>query len=188
MSSSRVQKSKSSTVRRRELVLKIESFGASLPDMGRCTPCKNSESVCFVLDGYTKCSSCIRKGVSSCDGAFDASEFDCLTAKRERCAEAARRKGEEVHTLLAQVQASLSLLSQARSEQERLQRQSDQLLEKQRKMLVREAVALEEIDSTEPPPQASATVVVGMDDAQLEAMFELEPGSMADFFGVQVSS
>jgi hypothetical protein len=129
-----------------------------------------------MLDGYHKCSSCTKKGVKECDGNFSVEEFDCLTAKRNRLVEAARRKGEELQQLLASA-------AKIHAERERLQKESDDLLEKQKKMLLREANALDELDHLDPPPQASSTVLVGMDDRQLEELFELEPGALLDFSG-----
>jgi len=173
----RVSKSsRSSTSRRHDLVSRIESFGTQKFDMGRCTPCQEADIVCFMLDGCSKCSSCTKKGVSYCDGVFSAEEFDALTAQRNRLAEAARRKGEELREMLAAV-------SRVHAERERLQREADDLLDKQKKMLVRESNALAELDNVDPPPIASSTVFVALDDAQLEQMFELEPGSMAGFEG-----
>lgn len=178
---------RSSTQRRQILVARIESFGIPKVNMGRCTPCQNADAICLMLDGYSKCSSCVKKGVSYCDGVFSADEFDALTAQRNRLAEAARRKGEEIKGMLAEaarVHAKmLAEVSKAHEEKERLHHDADVLLDKQKKMLIREATALDEIDHIDPPPIASSTVFVGLDDAQLEQMFELEPGSMADFSG-----
>jgi hypothetical protein len=50
-------------------------------------------------------------------------------------------------------------------------------------MVIKEAQALDKLDYVDPPPIASSTVFVALDDAQLEQMFELEPGSMARFKG-----
>ena len=50
-------------------------------------------------------------------------------------------------------------------------------------MVIKEANALDELDHVDPPSIASSTVFVGLDDAQLEQMFELAPGSMVGFEG-----
>jgi hypothetical protein len=178
---------RSSTTRRHALIARIESFGFQKFAMGRCTPCQNANSLCFMLDGYSKCSSCLKKGVPYCDGVFSEEDFDALTAQRNRLTEAARRKGEEIKEMLAEaarVHAQMMAdVSRVHAERERLQQDADNLLEKQRKMLVQEANALEDLDHIDPPPIASSTVFVGLGDTQLEQMFELVPGSMAGFEG-----
>ena len=50
-------------------------------------------------------------------------------------------------------------------------------------MLTQELESLDELDHADPPLVASSTVFVALDDAQLEEMFELEPGSMAGYEG-----
>jgi hypothetical protein len=129
-----------------------------------------------MLDGNAKCSSCTKKSVKYCDGCFSNEEFDSLTAQRNRLTEAARLKGEELAQLLATV-------NKVNAERERLQREADTLLDKQKQMVIREAEALDALDNVEPPEQASSTILVGMDDRQLEEVFELEPGALFDFSG-----
>lgn len=129
-----------------------------------------------MLDGHSKCSSCTKKGVKYCDGTFSDDEFDSLTAQRNRLTEAARQKGTELAQLLAAV-------SKVHAERERLQQDADSLLLKQKQMLVREAEALDALDHVDPPEKASSTVFVGLDDKQLEEMFELEPGALLGFEG-----
>jgi hypothetical protein len=174
----RVLKASSSTSRRHTAVARIEVLGRQKFDMGRCTPCQRSNSLCFMLDGYAKCSSCTKKGVKDCDGNFSAEEFDALTAQRNKLVEAARRKDEEIKEILAEAARAQLALSRANDERQRLQLEADGLLEKQKKMLTQELESLDELDHIDPPPIASSTVFVGLDDAQLEEMFELEPGSM----------
>jgi hypothetical protein len=176
---------KSSTARRQNTVLKIRALGRELLEMGRCTPCQNSDSVCFVLDGCARCNTCTKKNIKECDGTFSDAEFDALTAQRNRLVEAARRKGEEIRSLLktatraaeALVAANAAMAS-AQNERARLESDAEKLLDKQKDMVIREANALDELDHVDPPPIASSAVFVGLDDAQLEEMFELEPGSM----------
>ena len=48
---------------------------------------------------------------------------------------------------------------------------------------MQELASLDELDHLDPPEVASSTVFVGMGDAQLEQLFELEPGSMMGFDG-----
>ncbi|KIW17392.1 hypothetical protein PV08_04586 [Exophiala spinifera] len=144
--------------------------------MGRYTPCQNSNSVCFVLDGCSKCLSCTKKGVKYCDGTFSDKEFDSLTAQRNRLVEAAHQKDAELAQLITAV-------NKAHSERERLQREADLLLEKQKQMLVREAESLDTLDHVDPPEKASTTVFIGMDNKQLEEIFELSPGALLNFEG-----
>lgn len=136
-----------------------------------------------MLNGYKKCSSCTKKGVKECDGNFSAEEFDALTAQRNRLVEAARRKDEEIKQILAEAARVQLAMSAANEERERLRREADNLLKKQERMLVQELECLDELDHIEPPPVASSTVLVGLDNAQLEEIFDLEPGSMVDFLG-----
>ena len=163
----RVQKNNSSTSRRHTAIARIEVLGRQRFAMGRCTPCQQSNSLCFMLDGYAKCSSCTKKGVRDCDGNFSAEEFDALTAQRNKLTEAARRKDEEIKTMLAEAARVQLAMSQANAERERLQREADNLLDKQKRMLTQELESLDELDHIDPPLIASSTVFVGLDDAQL---------------------
>ena len=97
------KRSVSSTVRRARTALKIKALGVEYLDMGRYTNCQNSNSVCFMLDGYAKCNTYTKKNLSYYNGTFSDAEFDALTAQRNRVNEAARRKGEETRSLLAEV-------------------------------------------------------------------------------------
>ena len=81
----------------------------------------------------------------------------------------------------------MSQAAKAQQEQSRLQQEADQLLDRQKQMLVRESQALSELDVLEPPPQASSSVMISLDDAQLKSLFELEHGSLSDFQGNWVS-
>ena len=136
-----------------------------------------------MLDGYAKCNTCTRKNLKYCDGTFSNAEFDALTAQRNRVAEAARRKGEEIRSLLEEAARVNAAAARAQAEQLRLQKEAEELLDKQKKMVVQEAEALDALDHVDPPPTASSTVFVGLDNAQLEQIFELEPGSMSGFDG-----
>lgn len=155
--------------------------------MGRYTPCQNASTICLMLDEYSKCSSYIKKGVSYCDGVFSAEEFNALTAQRNRLAEAARRKGKEIKEILAEAARVYTKIlvevSKVYKEKERLYYNTDVLLDKQRKILIRKATALDEINYIDPPPIASSTIFVSLDNTQLEQMFELKPSSIADFSG-----
>lgn len=136
-----------------------------------------------MLDGYARCNNCTRNNRKDCDGVFSDAEFEALTAKRNRLAEAARQKGEEIRRKSEEMQLLLSSIAQANAERERLEKEAEQLLVKQKRMVIQEANALDALDHADPPPQASSTILVGLDDAQLEDIFELAPGSMADFLG-----
>ena len=112
--------SRSSTSRRQVVISRIETFGRKRVDMGRCTPCLNTNSICFMLDGYKKCSSCTKKGVRECDGVFSAEEFDALTAQRNRLMEATHRKDDEIKRMLEEATRAQLALSQAHAERKRL--------------------------------------------------------------------
>jgi hypothetical protein len=177
------KRSESSTVRRQRTALKIKVLGRKYENMGRCTPCQNANVVCFMLDGYASCNNCTRRNRKDCDGVFSDAEFEALTAKRNRLAEAARQKGEEIRQKSEEMQRLLSSIAQANTERERLEKEAELLLEKQKRMVIQEANALDALDHVDPPAQASSTVMVGMDDGQLEEYFGLAPGSMADYLG-----
>jgi regulator of protease activity HflC (stomatin/prohibitin superfamily) len=91
-------------------------------------------------------------------------ESDSLTAQRNRRTEAARLKGEERAQLLATVNG-------VNAERERLQREADTLLEKQKQMVIREAEALDALDNIDSPEQASPSVFVRLDDRQWEEIW-----------------
>jgi uncharacterized protein involved in exopolysaccharide biosynthesis len=83
-----------------------------------------------MLDGYARCNTCTKKNLPYCDGTFSDAEFDALTAQRNRVNEAARQKGEETKTLLAEVARLSAAAARAQAEQERLQREAESLLDK----------------------------------------------------------
>jgi len=72
-----------------------------------------------------------------------------------------------------------------KAEQERLQTEAEDLLDKQKEMVVKEANALDALDHVDSIllQLLPSTVAGGLDHAQLEQMFELEPGSMMGFEG-----
>jgi hypothetical protein len=56
-----------------------------------------------MLDGYARCSTYTKKNLPYYDGTFSDVKFNTLTAQRNHINEAARQKGEETKTLLAEV-------------------------------------------------------------------------------------
>ncbi|KAM0737990.1 hypothetical protein ACQRIT_000794 [Beauveria bassiana] len=147
MSNARVSKSyRSSTQRRHDLISRIEKLGLQLLDMGRCTPCREKGSLCFVLKGYTKCSSCIKRNVTHCDGNFSVEEFDHIESQKERLRQEAQRKRQEVGRLAAAAAAAYSALAQAQQEEINIASQLDRFSETQSRMLRQEAFALDSID------------------------------------------
>jgi hypothetical protein len=58
--------------------------------MGRYTPYQSSNSIYFMLDGYTRCSTYIKKNLPYYNGTFSNVKFNALTAQRNRINEAAR--------------------------------------------------------------------------------------------------
>ena len=102
--------------------------------MSRCTPCQNARAIYLILNGYLKCSSYVKKGVSYYNGVFSAEEFDALTAQRNRLTKAARRKGNKIKEILAEaarVHAKiLANVSKVYAEKEKLHHDANTLLEK----------------------------------------------------------
>jgi len=164
MSSSRVTKyPRSSTSRRHIAVAKIEKLGRQLFEMGRCTPCQNSDSFCWVLEGRSKCSSCLKKGVGNCDGNFSEAEFDALERKKQEIKEKAAEQRAEIGRLAAEaasayaaVAAATAALAKAQQEESRLELQAGKYAEAQSRMLRQELDALEALEEASPtgPPVA----------------------------------
>ena len=82
--------------------------------MGRCSACQHGNSLCFVLKGYSKCSSCVKKNIR-CDGKFSEAEFEALDSrkrevqtraqeKRAKVGSAGRRRAAAAYTALADAQ------------------------------------------------------------------------------------
>ena len=97
MPSDRVSKRfRSSTERRLSAAVKIRLLGIELFGMGRCTPCHEADSECFVLKGYKWCSRCETKNIKRCDGNFSEVEFTALEVERSRYKQDAQAKRVEV--------------------------------------------------------------------------------------------
>jgi hypothetical protein len=155
MSSSRVSKSnRSSTQRRKDVVSRIEAIGIQLFEMGRCSPCQRSGSLCFVLKGYSKCSSCVKKNIQRCDGNFSAAEFDHIEAQKQRLHADAQAKRQEVGRLAAAAAAAYAALAKAQQEEIDIASQVDKYSEAQSRMLRQELRALDELDEPEEPEVA----------------------------------
>ena len=101
MSSSRITK-RSSTQRRRDAVSRIKIFGREFFGMGRCTPCIESDSPCWMLEGQSLCSGykLKNKKVGECDGCFSVSEFDELQDQRQRLQADVERQDKEISLLI----------------------------------------------------------------------------------------
>jgi septal ring factor EnvC (AmiA/AmiB activator) len=134
---------RSSTQRRADAAVRIERIGIELIDMGRCTPCQKSGSLCFVLKGYSKCSSCTKKNIRRCDGNFSVAEFDEVDKKRAALREDVRRKREEVSRLAAAAAKAYSDLAQAQKEENEISSRLEQCSEAQSRMLRQELTALD---------------------------------------------
>lgn len=81
------------------------------------------------------------------------------------------------------MQRLLSSITQANAKRKRLKREAEQLLKKQKKMVIQEASALDALDHTDLPLQASSIVLVSIDDTQLEEVFNLALESLANYLG-----
>lgn len=57
------------------------------------------------------------------------------------------------------------------------------MLSKQKQMLVREAEVLDALNYVDPLEKAFSIVFIGLDNKQLEEIFELEPGALLGFKG-----
>jgi hypothetical protein len=171
MSSSRISKNyRSSTQRRKDVVSRIEKVGIQLFDMGRCTACQESGSLCFVLKGLSKCNSCTRKGIQHCDGNFSTDEFDHLEAQKRKLHADAQAKRQEVGRLAAAAAAAYTALARAQQEEVDLSSQIDRYSEAQSRMLRQELHALDELDKSGAPEVAVSTPF-GVDD--MEAIFRI---------------
>ena len=179
MPSSRIEKRpRSSTQRRHLLVQKIELIGKQLFDMGRCTPCQNSDSFCFVLEGRSKCSSCLKKGVASCDGNFSEAEFDALERKKQEIKREALAQRAEVGRLAAAYAEVASALAKAQLKENELEKQADRYAEAQSRMLRQELsalTALEEVSPSGPSVAVLSDVDFSWDDSALLALLQ-DPG------------
>ena len=80
--------------------------------MGRCSSYQNKNSLYFVLKGYSKYSSYVRKNIR-CDGQFSKAEFDKLDQKKRDIQSRARDKRAEVSRLTAAVAAAYIALAKA---------------------------------------------------------------------------
>ncbi len=164
MSSSRVSKNyRSSTQRRKDVISRIEQIGIQLFDMGRCTPCQESGSLCFVLKGYSKCSSCTKKGIQHCDGSFSVAEFDHLEAQKQKLRAEAQAKRQEVGRLAAAAAAAYTALAQAQQEEVDISSQIDRYSETQSRMLRQELHALDDLDHS-PGPEVAVASPFGPDE------------------------
>ena len=114
---------------------------------------------------------------------FSVDKFDSLTAQRNRLSEAVRRKGDELQQLLVKASRAQAAVARAYKERERLQREADDLLDKQKRILIREFNALNELNYVDPPEKASSTVFISLDNTQLEEIFKLDPGTLLSFKG-----
>lgn len=150
MSSTRVTKrTPSSTERRHRDIKKIIQIGTERVDMGRCTPCQNSNSLCFVLKGYSKCSTCMRKGIKACDGNFSEEEFDTLEAKKQEFRNKALSQRSEVARLAAAAADAYAALTKAQQAEIEFDKKAEKYAEAQSRMLLQELESLDALEEEE---------------------------------------
>ena len=147
MPSSRTQNFKSSTLRRQNASSKITLLGYQLFNMGRCSACQHGNSLCFVLKGYSKCSSCVKKNIR-CDGKFSEAEFEALDSRKREVQTRAQKKRAEVGRLAAAAAAAYTALADAQREEAELQGRVDRFAEAQSRMLRQELTSLDELEDT----------------------------------------
>lgn len=155
------KRSKTSSERRKTAALKIKLLGIELLDMGRCTPCQNSGSACYILKGHKKCSSCEHKDNRRCDGTFSELEFDTLEAKKREAQKDAQEKRAEVGRRAAAAAQAYADLAKAQQEEIELQAKIDRYTENQSRMLRQELALLDKLDGL------PADSVVGFGDQVL---------------------
>ena len=147
MSSDRISKRyRSSTERRRSAALKIQLLGFQLFGMGRCTPCHEADSECFVLKGHKRCARCEDKNIRRCDGNFSEVEFASLEAERSRYKQEAQAKRAEVGRRAAAAAQAYAELAKAQQEEIDLQAKIDEYTERQSRMLRQELDTLNGLD------------------------------------------
>lgn len=177
MPSSRTQTFKPSTLRRQNASSKIKTLGYQLFDMGRCSACQNGNSLCFVLKGYSKCSSCVKKNIR-CDGKFSEVEFEALDQRKREVQSRAQEKRAEVGRLAAAAAAAYTALAEAQREEAELQDKVDRYAETQSRMLRQELNALDELEesrSSELPVGVLSDGDFVWDDSEM-VLFLQEPG------------
>ena len=147
MSSGRTTKrSKTPSECRKAAATKIKLLGIELEEMGRCTPCQNSGSQCFILKGHKRCAACEHKDNRRCDGKFSELEFDNLEVKKRQAKEDAQAKRAEVGRLAAAAANAYTTLVKAQQEETALQLKIDRFTENQLRMLRQELALLDELD------------------------------------------
>lgn len=148
--SNRVSKQpRTSTQRRKDVISRIEAIGIQLFDMGRCTPCQQSGSLCFVLKGYSKCSACTKKDIRNCDGNFSTEEFDNIESQKTRLRHEAQSKRQEVGRLAAAAAAAYAALARAQQEEIDISSRIDRYTETQSRMIRQELRALDDLNESE---------------------------------------
>lgn len=159
MPQSRVSKPPSSSLRRKRLSAKIDFLGLLV--MARCPQCEQSDSMCVVLKGYARCSSCTRKNIQ-CGGTFSDAEFEELDRQRREL----RRQAAAARERLAHL--AQELLS-AQAHHAHLEQQLESVTAQQSQMVLREAHLLDELEGL------PSSVAVFPSD-----LFPLDPGFVGD--------
>jgi hypothetical protein len=179
MSSNRiVKRALSSTERRHRDIQKIILIGIELFEMGRCTPCQNSNAICFVLKGYNKCSSCMRKGVKTCDGNFSEAEFDSLESKKKEFRSKALTQRVEVARLVTEAAKAYAALTEAQQAEIAFEKKAEKYAEAQSRMLLQELKSLDELEAEEEEAGASLSDQVVVSPG---ADFVWDDAAMSDF-------
>jgi hypothetical protein len=147
MSNAGIQKNfRTSTTRRHEAAERIKKVGIQFFEMGRCTPCQKSNSLCFVLKGRKRCSSCEKKNGTKCDGNFSAVEFDALERKKQEIKQQQAEQRAEVGRRAMVAAAAYAALSEAQQKEMKLESQWEKYAEAQSRMLTQELEALDDLE------------------------------------------
>lgn len=165
----------SSTQRRQNAVSRIQKLGRQLFAMGRCTSCIQTDSVCWMMDGQSMCSTCRSKNkkVGECDGCFSVLEFDSLQDQRDKMQKEVEDKDRQISGLIAALMA-------AQKEKDRLQQDMQRMLDDQKRMLSRELEVLDAIDAASVPDASSARFAYSLDGGivpSLRQMVDFENGT-----------
>ncbi|KAJ9644799.1 hypothetical protein H2204_001261 [Knufia peltigerae] len=128
--------------------------------MDRCTPCKNSNSMCFKLDDHPRCFYCTRKGVKECDAPLTSKNVTLAIAECKRLCESVNQKGEDIVKMLL-------ALSEDDIEWRQQQSELDDLMKKLNKMNSEGFGPLDEPDNVDPTRNDSSPTE-GPDDTKVE--------------------
>ena len=134
----------SSTERRHRLSAKIERLGI-LTIMAPCEQCQKSGSLCYVLKGCTRCSSCERKNVR-CSGTFSDAEFESLEQRKRELRQQSQESRGQLSSLAQQLLVLHQSLLATQRRQDSIEKQLERITERQSAMVVQESRALEALE------------------------------------------